>query len=98
MAEINVYSDALDPSPEEKALDALYDRMSAFVCEHGPKLLTRGMPPIEANEAIMACLEAQRARLQLAQRIIDRLPSYVCGMAVLAEEEMRAPWKEWTGC
>lgn len=44
---------------EERAarLEALFDKMSAFVCEHGPMLLTRGMPALEANEAIMACLE-----------------------------------------
>lgn len=43
---------------QTKQLDELYDKMSAFVCEHGPKLLTRGINPLEANEAIMACLES----------------------------------------
>lgn len=96
MAELSVYESALDPSPEEAELIELYEKMSAFVSAHGPELLTRGMSPIEGNRAIMACLERLANRLAIAERIIDALPSYVCGNAVLAEEDMRDHWKEWT--
>lgn len=53
-------------------LDVLYDKISAIVCEVGPKLLTRGMPALEANTAILECLTRLKNRLDLAITIIDK--------------------------
>lgn len=38
-------------------LDLSYQKLSEFVCKHGPELLTVGMPPLRANQALLACLE-----------------------------------------
>lgn len=77
-----------------KALDEVYDKMSAFVCEHGPELLTRGMPPLEANTAIMACLERLKNQRDLAFRIVDCLPDYSVGCSFMSEEEPEKLIKE----
>jgi hypothetical protein len=58
-----------DPKRErDEKLDRQYDEMSSFVCEHGPMLLTRGMPPEEANEALLECLKALLSRAVTAER------------------------------
>lgn len=76
-------------------LDKSYDDLSSFVCEHGPNLLTRGMPPFEANTAIMACLSRLYNRLALAERIIDALPSYSVGESFMSEEDIEPMMEEW---
>lgn len=59
-----------DPKRErDERLDRQYDEMSAFVCEHGPSLLTRGMPPEEANEALLDCLKHLLSRAVTAERM-----------------------------
>jgi hypothetical protein len=59
-----------DPKRErDELLDRQYDEMSAFVCENGPELLTRGMPPEEANASILACLKQLLSRAQTAERM-----------------------------
>lgn len=92
------------------ALDEIFSKVSTLVCEEGPQILTLGMSQLEANTAILACLEqllsrartAERMskeahqekanalnRLQLANRIIDALPSYSVGQSFLSEEPIQ---------
>ena len=54
-----------EATPDELArqLDASYDELSQLVCELGPELLTRGMPPLEANRAIIACIKKLRLEM-----------------------------------
>lgn len=60
------------PTAEEQEamdLDESYDKLSQFVCEQGPELLTRGMKPLEANRAILSCLELLLSRAVTAERM-----------------------------
>jgi len=52
-------------------MDALYDAISTFVCEHGPCLLTRGMNPWEANVSILECLEALLTQRRKAEAAVS---------------------------
>jgi hypothetical protein len=80
---------------EEDRLDWLFNAISEKVCQHGPKLLTRGMPALEANEALLDCITKLESRLQLAEKIIDNLYAYSVGMSFLAEEKIEPLVKEF---
>lgn len=75
-------------NPVESELDDLFNRMSAFVCEHGPFLLTRGMPAVEANNALLACLasllhdiDKQKDRIAtLEAALLQYIPSATQGV------------------
>lgn len=57
--------------PEGQRLDELYNWIATFVCENGPRLLTRGMSPIEAHEAIKACFEHLEKRIKRQERLLQ---------------------------
>jgi hypothetical protein len=50
-------------------LDEIFSKLSLLVCEHGPQLLTLGMSQLEANRAILACLETLLSRARIAERM-----------------------------
>lgn len=79
----------------EDKLDWLFNRLSEVVSGIGPKLLTRGMHPIEANEALLACLETMHKRIELADKIFELLPCYNTGTSFLAEERVKALVEEY---
>lgn len=78
-------------------MDNIYDRMASLVSETGPKLLSRGMPPLEANEAILACLDKLKRKAELAQKLLMELRCYSTGMSALSEEAVQAIVKEFEG-
>lgn len=58
-------------SPQEQEaeeLDLSFIRISELVCEHGPTLLTLGMKPLEANKALIECIESLVSRVRVAER------------------------------
>lgn len=62
-------------SAEDAHLDEQYNKLSELVCEFGPKLLTRGMPAHEANDALIACLDhliATRIPLELMAKLEEQ--------------------------
>lgn len=76
-------------------LDDVYDTMSSIVSELGPSLLTRGMPALEANEAILACLRRVKRKAELGQKLLMELRCHSAGMSALSEEGVQAIVKEF---
>lgn len=66
-----------EPEQLEAELEASYDELSEFVCDHGPELCTRGMPPLRANRAILACLQRLKDQRDTWQRCYESAKQWI---------------------
>lgn len=57
-------------------LELVIDKLSELVCEHGPNLLTRGMSMLEANEAILQCLEGLLNKTKALEALCMKLEQH----------------------
>lgn len=76
-------------------LDQTFDDLSVFVCGYGPELLTRGMPALMANTAILECLKKQRRKIELADKIFELMLCFSVGMSFLSEARVKSSLEEY---
>ena len=76
-----------EKAAEAKVLDDIFDQLCAIVTQEGPHHLIRGCTQLEANTAILGCIERLKNQRDLAFRIIDQLPTY---FAILPYTETQA--------
>lgn len=65
-----------EKAAEAKVLDDIFDQLCAIVTKEGPYHLMRGCTQLEANTAILRCIEAIKNQRDLAFRIIDALEEW----------------------
>jgi hypothetical protein len=85
-----------EKAAQAKILDDIFDQLCAIVTELGPYHLMRGVTQLEANTAILRCIESLKNQRDLAFRIIDELPAYNVGISFLSEEKPKQLIEELT--